>query len=581
MSLKEELLNGECNIPEVIVNSLVLDNPEKDINNLQDFWEDLFHSYLNESNLCTTVYMDRFENEKLFNSVLYLLSKLGIINSDVSVNYGTITMLDSFIERYLTKEQIRELRMKYKLGKYMPRSTSSYVDNLVLVNKKLTKSGLVRKGFAKIYQNRFSYDIKVMEKYLSEIANEILKGITTSTKDLTYDEVVIELLAIISSYAKMYTTEKVYLDSRGRSIFQCQKRVFNPVSHKTARALLVIPSQTILKSDIDTMNSIFAFIAELNGFKGIGLTYAQKAHTGQNMHSQRYISDKADLHERIWLERIYSKLEELDKKGSVQWNIPIELDATASALMFLGVLTNNHEYMKRTNVIGDTLDDAWHIEGIERTKVKKFITRQMYGSTISAKDTMVELKLKHTQEDINNLNKLVQNSIFTPALKIKDYVISNAKFEETTHIEIGDDKFFVKCNKFKWGITERKVYKVYTSSQGLIKRITRNMNLVPDLKRFKRYAQTLLIHNLDSQVANYVCEKFDKWLIPNHDAFLVHPLHNRRVKELYAEKLYDIYTKRHEILTGYFKSIGINCTGLDMCRDELKYEDFNQETILK
>ena len=285
MSLKEELLNGECNLPEVIVNSLVLTNPEKDIHNLQDFWEDLFHSYLNESNLCTTVYMDRFEDEKLFNGVLYLLSKLGIINSDVSVNYGTITMLDSFIERYLTKEQIKELRMKYKLGKYTPRSTSSYVDNLVLVNKKLTKSGLVRKGFAKIYQNRFSYDIKVMEKYLSEIANEILKGITTSTKELTYEEVVVELLAIIASKAKMYTAEKAYLDSRGRSIFQCQKRVFNPVSHKTARALLVIPSQTILKSDINTMNSIFTFMKKkllevkiciLRGIFQIKLTFMRK-----------------------------------------------------------------------------------------------------------------------------------------------------------------------------------------------------------------------------------------------------------------------------------------------------------------
>lgn len=581
MGLREELLNGEFNIPEVIVDSLVFNNPEKDINNLQDFWEDLIYSYLNESNLCTTVYMDRFEDENLFNGILYLFSKLGIINSDVSVNYGTITMLDSFIERYLTKEELRELRMKYKLGKYVPRSTSSYVDNLVLVNKKLTKSGLVRKGFAKIYQNRFSYDVNTMEKYLTEITNEILKGNIQSTKDLTYEEVVIELLAIISSNAKMYTTEKSYSDSRGRSIFQCQKRVFNPVSHKTARALLIIPSQTILKSDKNTMNSIFSFITELNGFKGIGLTYEEKALRGQNMHSQGYISDSADLHEKIWLERIYKKLDKLDKVGSVEWNIPIEIDATASVLMFFGIITNNHEYLKRTNVIGETYDDAWHIEGVNRTKVKKFLTRQMYGSTISAKDTMVELKIEHTQEDVNNLNRLVQNSIFTPVLKIKDYIISNAKFEETTHIEIDEDKFFIKCNKFRWGMTESKVYKVYTSSQGLIKRINRNMNLVPDLKRFKRFAPTLLIHNLDSQVANYVCEKMDKWIIPNHDAFLVHPLHNRRVKELYAEKLYDIYSRRHEILTGYFKSIGINCTGLDMCRDELKYEDFNKETILK
>ena len=82
-------------------------------------------------------------------------------------------------------------------------------------------------------------------------------------------------------------------------------------------------------------------------------------------------------------------------------------------------------------------------------------------------------------------------------------------------------------------------------------------------------------------IYNYVCENIDEWIIPNHDAFLVHPVDVTKAKTLYGVKLYSIYKKRHEILQEYLKSIGIECDKIDSGEPELDFEDFNLDTILK
>lgn len=73
----------------------------------------------------------------------------------------------------------------------------------------------------------------------------------------------------------------------------------------------------------------------------------------------------------------------------------------------------------------------------------------------------------------------------------------------------------------------------------------------------------------------------DEWIIPNHDAFLVHPTSVVRAKTLYGIKLYNIYRNRHEILQEYLKSIGVECDKIDSKEPELDFDDFNLNTILK
>ena len=88
------------------------------------------------------------------------------------------------------------------------------------------------------------------------------------------------------------------------------------------------------------------------------------------------------------------------------------------------------------------------------------------------------------------------------------------------------------------------------------KKITREVAMVPDTQQFKRYFQTLLIHNLDSQVANHVCLQLD-WILPNHDAFTLHPNDVAKCRKAYIQKMEEIYHNRKNILQNYFKSIGI------------------------
>ena len=75
-------------------------------------------------------------------------------------------------------------------------------------------------------------------------------------------------------------------------------------------------------------------------------------------------------------------------------------------------------------------------------------------------------------------------------------------------------------------------------------------------------------HNLDSQVANRICEKIN-WVIPLHDAFTIHPNDGYDVRKIYTTCMHNIYTNRKEILKKYFKSIGINEEYKEMVHDNV------------
>lgn len=581
---RNNILNGELTFPKIVLEQIIFDNPIIDYENTLEFWEDLWYSFLRESRLSTEVYMDKFNNNNVFNSLLFLLTKYGWIISEVESNYGYIELQENKILQWINKDELKEIRMKYKTKKYKLRSSDKYIDNFVKIQNKIEKTGLTREGFATIMNNTFTYDKALLKKYLEEISNNLLKGLTEDNKQISYEEVVFELLGIIGEEERQYSTERFLIDSRGRAIPQCLKRIANPISSKDMRALMVIPSYLIKKEDTEILNHIFLFVAELNGYKCIGKTLQDKINEGFECYSNNIINPKPNgdsLYEYLWLNRIYAKLDEIIVTGRTYWDIPIEIDATASAIQFMGILTNNHEYLNKTNVIGNTLEDIWTIDGLSRNMVKKHFTRQIYGSTSTPKETLVELKIKHSQEDINKLNELAKKGIFSSACNFKDYIINNVNPNDTMNIKIWNDEFYIKCNRFKWEVTNQKIYFPYASKQGLVKRIVRNLNLTPDLNRFKRYFVTLLIHNLDSQVANNICKEFDSWIIPNHDAFLINPVHTKRIKELYTKNLYEIYSNRHDILKEYFNYIGIQYQNIDINNSELKFEDFNQTTILK
>lgn len=153
-------------------------------------------------------------------------------------------------------------------------------------------------------------------------------------------------------------------------------------------------------------------------------------------------------------------------------------------------------------------------------------------------------------------------------LRFKDFVINNVQPKVKMQVRIFNEEFFIECNRFKWEETKKVDYFIYHTKQQKIKKVSRQVHMVPDTNQFKRYFQTLLVHNLDSQIANHVCTRMD-WVIPNHDAFTIHPNDAWLVRKAYLEKLTEIYYNRKEILRNYFDSIGI-------AKD---YPEKNQEVI--
>lgn len=238
---------------------------------------------------------------------------------------------------------------------------------------------------------------------------------------------------------------------------------------------------------------------------------------------------------------------------------------------------NCHEYMDKTNLIGDVLKDIWTVEGVPRNHVKKAYTPTLYGSAQSYKSLWDKNKLEYTQVQLNKINALAETGTFSYASKFKEFIINNVKPQELMEVSIWNDTFMIECNRFKWEETKEVNYSVYSSGQGLFKPVSRKVALVPDVNQFKRYFVTLLIHNLDSQVADFISLSMD-WCIPIHDAFIVHPNDVAAVKDIYTMKMKEIYDNRKEILSTYFNCVGISKTFKEI--DDTEISSF-KHTCLK
>lgn len=332
--------------------------------------------------------------------------------------------------------------------------------------------------------------------------------------------------------------------------------------------------------------AISLFIAELNGFKeGTELEKSEagmRAYKATHLHKldPRLEKDRAEFHENMWLQRLYDQLDNYydDADFNItqasyeqllapittthKWSVPIELDASASMLQWMGILLNDVRLMSMTNVVGDTLSDPWKFPGIPRTQFKHAATPMLYGSAKPCHELWQAKKHKYTLEQIEAFNTELASGPLGLANAFKDFLINNVKPSETMTPHIIDEQFTIECNRYTHVGEETKVYQLFdtiTDSLPLISHTTTTK--VADLEQFRRYFVTLLIHNIDSQAANYVASKvFDKygWIIDIHDAFIVCPEAALDVRTWYAEFANMVHSRRTEILTNFFKSIGIS-----------------------
>lgn len=324
------------------------------------------------------------------------------------------------------------------------------------------------------------------------------------------------------------------------------------------------------------LNAVYLFIAELMGYKQG--TVANKLVFGQECYAKQALPEVTEehLHEVIWLERLYKELDKLATHQYVMglpveefhWSVPIELDASASMLGYMGALLGDKRMLEATNMAGDDeqLRDPWHIDGLTRNHVKKACTPKLYGSGQTVHALWVNNKLDYTLEDLNLMNQEMKAGMFGTADKFKEFIINNCNPRETMTIRIWNDTFEIKCNRHT-RVGEVPIhFDLYDTETQRIRRITHmKTKAIADLEGFRRYFVTLLIHNLDSQVANTVAGKcFDKYgfCMDIHDAFLVSPIAAADVRMWYAEEMDKIYVNRKEILSNYFSSIGVTAMSM-------------------
>lgn len=343
-------------------------------------------------------------------------------------------------------------------------------------------------------------------------------------------------------------------------------------------------------------NAVFLFVAELNGYKS-GQSMEDKIQFGINCWlTTRMLdldlsneSDRADLYENIWLGRLYGDLDNafgmntiegdiikamyvadpsyqvnLQLNSAYKWTVPIELDAGASMLQVEAMLLGDAQLANATNMIEGVLTDPWSIKGLTRNHVKKACTPMLYGSSKACYELWEQNGLKFTLDDVKTYSESLNSGYLAVANLFKEFLINNCNPKPTMDVTIWKETFRIECNRFR-NVGEATVgYDIYDTDSDSIKRIYHTTTTkVPDLEQFRRYFVTLLVHNIDSQVANAIAEAvYDQygWVIDIHDAFLINPDAAEFVRTKYAELMEEIFANRKSILANYFASIGINAT---------------------
>ena len=266
--------------------------------------------------------------------------------------------------------------------------------------------------------------------------------------------------------------------------------------------------------------AVFLFIAELTkSFKPGSGTIEDKIMSGQDDYVKNFIpsinvneeEDRKDLHEVIWLERLYDELDryfEIDndpanrymainlgyRDHSFDWVVPIELDAAASMLQYMGLLTGDRRLLEMTNIIGDNLKDPWFVENLSRQKVKKAATPLLYGSSQTCHQLWADNKLEYTLDEVHYFNDQLKNGAFGVANLFKEFIINNANPKPDMHINIWNDNFDISCNRFRRKGDKTIAYKIWDSIEKLYKVVLHTDTVkVPDLEQFRTYFCTLLI----------------------------------------------------------------------------------------
>jgi len=523
------------------------------------------------------------QNPEVFRNITYALSEIGVCKSSVSKNFAKLDIVESFIYSHLDKDEVTAYRINNRIDNYLLKlDTDEPIVNLTKTCYGIKDTGLVRRGFAKCAKVAFKLDTKYLSQYLEPIVHNAVKGILKSIAKGTIDKD--QLMAneanyfavaryVVENYIanpdRSYNLGQNISDSRGRSSYTHLSKLLNPVSSKDGRACITLVNGRFIRTtDTEALNDIYYFIAELTGSKATSET--AKVFAGRMAYKRRTLPTldlttdhgRKELHELIWLDRIYNKLDKLfsSKFGGILWDIVIEIDQGASIMQYAGAYTNYQPLLERTNAYGDTITDPWFIPGVPRTSGKAVFTPVFYGSAQAPIKLLKDKGIKPTVAELTAINKEYEKGTFSVIALLKDALIQNTNVTTPwVQVTIGDETFGVPVNKFKRVATgEVDITNAYdTASHKFRYAITHKVESVPDYDAFKTFVATLLIHNSDSQDFNAVAEEFAN-VITIHDAVLTLPGQGKDIRVFVANRLNNCRLNRNTILNNFRKSLGIN-----------------------
>ena len=517
-------------------------------------------------------------NPLLVKNFTWLMAKLDLGATQIRRNFSDFT----FNMAVLDKAQLLDYRTMYKLDKMLMRKDINiYPNTLVKRNGKIHTDGIPRPGMMRAAKTTFMLDVDMLAKYKRPIRQNLIKSIkkgieTGNISDKFFaDEASYRVVAdyCVDNYLDPdaeYNSESNVQDQRGRAIKRILKRVGNYIANKDFRAMLKVPrsSAILLKqSDTATLNSIYLFIAELTGHKCLGQTEADKIEAGRQAYLAKELprldlkseEDRKELHELIWLERIYARLDKLNKSVTkwTLWDIPIEIDHSMSLAQIVGALTNDERILKSTSVIGDELSDPWHIEGVRRLVAKSVGTPVFYGSSQSAISLVKAKNIDIDKEELGKLKREFASGRFSVLKQFKDLLIQNYNVHKPIiDIDTGITKFRVHVNKwktvgYKTVVTEAYNGKTFRHS------FTKEPERVPDYAHMKLFWATCLVHHLDSDLMEYNLDHNpDLWALDIHDAIICLPGQSERFRNTAARRLQHYRDNRYKIISSYRQSIG-------------------------
>jgi hypothetical protein len=249
ISYRDQILAGKLELPGKDKFESALGEEVTEM--IGNMWSALWHNWLvKEMPINTTSWYDKFDDPQTFNLVVMSLSKAGwiISHSIPERNWAEMVINTKRLLSFTTEEELKDVRASYKFGYYRMRNTISKSSTKVRINGKTTQTGLVREGFMKAGNTAFSYDLNMLRKYEQSIQKNVTKSMDKIRNDwpdmradeTMYDEISLDVISYIIEKPRTYTRGECVADSRGRAISSSLGKVFNPISSKDARALLVL-----------------------------------------------------------------------------------------------------------------------------------------------------------------------------------------------------------------------------------------------------------------------------------------------------------------------------------------------------